>query len=164
MQKWLKNRIYAFIGLLLLGVPILSSTQTLSPAMEKVLSFEVRKPEFENTKTSFLFTGSKNVFIRYNPVSLLFGSMMYVYQGYFSKQFSSSCLYSPTCSNMSKHLIQDFGIVKGVFLSADRLSRCNRLAAAQIHPMHFDPLDGKVYETTDIYRFKAKTHKAHEHE
>jgi putative component of membrane protein insertase Oxa1/YidC/SpoIIIJ protein YidD len=90
--------------------------------------------------------------------------MMYVYQAYFSAQFSSSCLYSPGCSEMSRHLIQEFGIMKGIFLSADRLSRCNRLAAAQIHPLRINSHDGKVHETSDIYRFKAKSHKAHKHE
>ncbi len=88
---------------------------------------------------------------------------MYVYQGFISLQFSSGCLYIPSCSQYSSMLIREYGIIKGLFLSADRLSRCNQLAGAQIHPIRINKADGKVHESTDIYRFKCSKHCNHDH-
>ena len=161
MPRLLKDSLLIAIAFFLINTS--AKAQDVKADIGKLLSYEVQKPEFAPVKTRFMFTGSKNVIVRYNPVSLMFGSMMYIYQGYFSKQFSSSCLYNPSCSNMSKLLIHDFGIVKGVFLSADRLTRCNRLAAAQVHPMRINPSDGKVHETSDVYRFKHDKRHTHVH-
>ncbi len=38
-----------------------------------------------------------------------------------------SCRYSPTCSNYTKEAIVKYGILKGVFLGAGRILRCNPL-------------------------------------
>lgn len=83
-------------------------------------------------KVSFLFTKSHNVLVRYNPLSLSFGGMMYVYQKFISAQIGANCPYEISCSAFSKQCIQKFGLIKGVALSADRLMRCTRLASADL--------------------------------
>lgn len=83
-------------------------------------------------KVSFLFTKSHNVLVRYNPVSLSLGGMMYVYQKFISAQIGANCPYEISCSAFSKQCIQKFGLIKGVALSADRLMRCTRLASADL--------------------------------
>src|ERR1043165_6271178 len=66
-------------------------------------------------------------FAKYNPVSLLLKGTMFTYQHVISPQLSRSCPYEITCSNFSKLSIKEYGIVKGVFISADRILRCNRI-------------------------------------
>lgn len=83
-------------------------------------------------KVSFLFTKSHNVLVRYNPLSLSLGGMMYVYQKFISAQIGANCPYEISCSAFSKQCIQKFGLIKGVALSADRLMRCTRLASADL--------------------------------
>ena len=83
-------------------------------------------------KVSFLFTKSHNVLVRYNPISLSLGGMMYVYQKFLSAQIGANCPYEISCSSFSKQCIQKFGLIKGVALSADRLMRCTRLASADL--------------------------------
>ncbi len=83
-------------------------------------------------KISFLFTKNKNVLLRYNPISLSFGGMMYFYQKFLSPQIGASCPYEISCSAFSKQCIQRYGFIKGVALSADRLMRCTRLASADL--------------------------------
>ena len=56
-----------------------------------------------------------------------FGSLMYIYQKYLSVQVSSSCLYNPTCSVYSKMLFERYGVFKGIFITADRITRCDRM-------------------------------------
>ena len=104
---------------------------------------------------SFMEPGSDRFFSRFNPVRLSLGGMMYVYQRFVSPQLPSECLYHPSCSGFSKELIRDFGLVKGVATTADRLSRCNRVAAFDIHPMHIDEISGKAVEETGIYKRSA---------
>jgi len=108
-------------------------------------------PGYQQKTAAFMLTANDNVIVRYNPVSLAFGSAMYVYQNVFSRQFSANCLYSPSCSEFSKRLISEFGLIKGVFLSTDRISRCNRISAIDIHPAEFGH-DHKLHEEPLIYR------------
>lgn len=102
----------------------------------------------------FMRTRSSNLLVRYNPVSLLFGSLMYAYQGYVSPQLPSECLFVESCSHFSKNLIAEYGLFKGVFTTSDRLMRCNRVSALDVHPMMIDENSGKVIESVDIYKFR----------
>lgn len=107
--------------------------------------------EQEGSDVSFMEAGNERFFSRINPVRLSLGGMMYVYQRFISPQLPSECLYHPTCSGFSKELIREFGLVKGVAATADRLSRCNRVAAFDIHPMHIHEGSGKAVEDTGMY-------------
>lgn len=40
---------------------------------------------------------------------------------------TSSCRYSPTCSQYTKEAINKYGILRGVFLGAGRIIKCNPL-------------------------------------
>lgn len=77
-------------------------------------------------------------FAKYNPMSLFAISSMYIYQKVISPQLFRHCLYHRSCSNYSKGAIQEFGLIKGIFMSADRLLRCNTDAIKDIPPEDFD--------------------------
>ncbi len=100
----------------------------------------------------FMRSRSGNFFLRYNPVSLAFGGLMFTYQRFVSPQLPSECLYVHNCSDFSKDLFFEYGIVKGLFSTSDRLLRCNRLSALDIHPLFIDQNSGKVMEAIDIYK------------
>lgn len=82
---------------------------------------------------------NKSFIARYNPLSLSATSLMLFYQHIISPQFSRHCLYQRSCSNYGKAAIHEFGLVKGVFLSADRMLRCNFSAIGEIPADSFDP-------------------------
>lgn len=88
---------------------------------------------------------------KYNPISLFMASLMYSYQKIISPQISASCLYNPSCSAFSRQLISEYGLLKGSILTADRLMRCNRLAAYDIRKSQFSGHTHKIYEAVDIY-------------
>lgn len=100
----------------------------------------------------FMRSRSNNFFIRYNPVSLTFGGLMYVYQRFVSPQLPSECLYEHNCSDFSRELIYKYGLAKGVFTTSDRLMRCNRLSALDVHPLLVNEKTGKVKETIEVYK------------
>ncbi len=82
---------------------------------------------------------------------------MYLYQNVLSAQLGRQCLYSLSCSNFSKQAIKEFGMVKGVFLTADRLLRCNRISALDLNLMTLNP---KTRRFTD----EPRQYRLHEHE
>lgn len=78
-------------------------------------------------EVSYLFKG-KNAFVKYNPVSLVFGGLLFVYQKTISVQIGAACPYEISCSSFSRECIRKYGLIKGIPLTADRLTRCNRMA------------------------------------
>ena len=58
-----------------------------------------------------------------------------MYQYTLSAVFPSSCRFYPSCSNYSLEAMEKHGLIKGVWLSSKRISKC--------HPFHdggFDPV------------------------
>lgn len=103
-------------------------------------------------KVSFLLSRKKNPILRYNPVSLTFGGLMFVYQKFLSPQISADCPYNPSCSSFSKNSIVRYGFVKGIALSADRLMRCNNFAVKDLS--FLDLKDGRIDDNPAYYRLK----------
>ena len=89
---------------------------------------------------------------RYNPVSLVLKGALLGYQKLVSEQLARSCPYEITCSNFSKQAIGEFGIFKGVFISADRILRCNRIALLDISPLNVNPATGAIIDSPNMYR------------
>ena len=91
-----------------------------------------------------------NAFTRYNPLSLTFSGMLFFYQKVVSAQIAASCPYEISCSNFSKQCIGKYGLLKGVALSADRLMRCNKIAAYDIHPLLITD-DQRIHDPIEKY-------------
>jgi len=107
-------------------------------------------------KTTTKYIGichDRSVFARYNPLTLFFDGSMLVYQKAISEQFSAQCEYTPSCSDFSKKLIQRFGMLKGIFLSADRLMRCNGHALDENYPFRLNTSSGKIADATIYYQW-----------
>ncbi|MFW6249415.1 MAG: membrane protein insertion efficiency factor YidD [Bacteroidota bacterium] len=112
------------------------------------------KKHIHKPSVTFMRSRSDQWVIKYNPVRLLLGSLMFVYQGYISPQLPSECLYHISCSNFSQQLIIEYGLFKGIFSTSDRLMRCNRISALDVHPLQLNSENGKVMESTEIYKMK----------
>jgi putative component of membrane protein insertase Oxa1/YidC/SpoIIIJ protein YidD len=107
-----------------------------------------------NTDTSVkVQTRQLSPFQKYNPLFWFFDGSLTIYQKVLSPQISASCLYQQSCSRFSRAAISEFGIVKGIALTADRLSRCNRVAGSSINPFRITE-SGKVYDLPAMYRLK----------
>lgn len=89
---------------------------------------------------------------QYNPVSLALKGAMLGYQRLMSQQLARSCPYQITCSNFSKQAIERYGVVKGVFLSADRIMRCNRIGLLDVTALDINPADGTIIDSLGRYR------------
>jgi putative component of membrane protein insertase Oxa1/YidC/SpoIIIJ protein YidD len=85
-----------------------------------------------NQKRAYIFKNQPKTIKNCNPASLIYGGTLYVYQNYISQHFSANCLYDPSCSDFSKQIVKEFGLLKGGLLTFDRLNRCNRIAATDL--------------------------------
>jgi putative membrane protein insertion efficiency factor len=103
-------------------------------------------------KRDYIFNNEESALVKYNPVSMALGGLLYIYQNSISQQLSASCLFQPTCSDFSKHAIRDYGIFKGVFLSADRITRCNKIAGSDIHPLTINQKTKRSEDPISLYK------------
>lgn len=150
MQKSLSK--YGFLLLLLLsGLNSVSQTGLIS-------DFQIiEKNRIENLSPKkdirpFIYSEKTSPLVKYNPINLVFGGLLFLYQNTLSQQFSATCLYEPSCSEFSKQSIRKYGLLKGIFLSADRITRCNRIAATGIHPLRVE--NNKVADPIDFYQLR----------
>lgn len=56
-----------------------------------------------------------------------------LYQKFISSQDGPSCNFTPTCSHFGMACIQEYGMLRGILLTADRLIRCNGLQSTHYH-------------------------------
>jgi putative component of membrane protein insertase Oxa1/YidC/SpoIIIJ protein YidD len=93
-----------------------------------------------------------NVIAQYNPISLVLKGALLGYQKILSRQLARNCPYEISCSNFSKQSIREFGVLKGVFISADRILRCNRIAFEDVSPLNINPATGRIIDSPNMYR------------
>ena len=122
--------------------------------LQQLSKMEMAGIETKTAKVKWMHTKSNNAFAKYNPFTLAFSGLMYTYQRILSPQLSSSCIYTPSCSNFSKQLIHDYGLFKGLFLSADRIMRCNRVSANDISPLNIE--EHLHLAKDDVMNFKKR--------
>lgn len=72
------------------------------------------------------------------------------YKNHISKQILNDCIYDHSCSTFSKDVIENIGLIKGLLLTADRLTRCNRASLAEINSSRID-INGKAIDHWDHY-------------
>ncbi len=126
-----------------------SFSQIKSFDLQKLKSHKVDSLQFNERVVTFGVGDNK--FVNYT-----FGSMMFVYQKYLSSQIAASCLYGPTCSAYGKQLFSRYGLIKGLFTTADRIMRCDRISATDIRRIEINKHDHKVHETVEFYSFSVK--------
>jgi uncharacterized protein len=142
MQKLL-NKFY-FLGIIFLITNQLNA-QNKTVNLQYILASDVDSAQISPVKIP-----QKGI-QKYNPLFWFLNGSLTVYQKVISPQFSAICLYEQSCSRFSRASIQEYGLLKGVALTADRLSRCNRISATSINPFRITEA-GKVIDSPKMYK------------
>jgi putative membrane protein insertion efficiency factor len=58
-----------------------------------------------------------------------------LYQGTVSEVTPHSCRFQPTCSHYASEAIERYGFVRGSWLAAKRIARCNPLSKGGYDPV-----------------------------
>ena len=91
--------------------------------------------------------------VRFNPqetseLKLVATGLIRLYQKFISSQDGPTCSFSPSCSRFGMACIQEYGVLRGVLLTADRLIRCN---GSQSRHYHKDSVTGKYLDPVSDY-------------
>ena len=100
-----------------------------------------------------LTTPEKQEVVRFNPqetseLKLVATGLIRLYQKFISSQDGPSCNFLPSCSHFGMGCIQEYGFVRGVLLTADRLIRCN---GSRSNHYHRDSVTGKYIDPVSNY-------------
>ena len=91
--------------------------------------------------------------IRFNPkdtseLKIVATGLIRLYQKFISSQDGPTCNFRPTCSRFGMACIQEYGVARGILLTADRLLRCN---GSQSQHYHKDSVTGKYIDPVSDY-------------
>lgn len=127
--------------------------QTIDLSADFLLLESVMKQQIHpSEKRPYIFKNQPKTLINFNPISLVYGGSLYIYQNFISQHFSADCLYDPSCSEFSKIAVKEYGLLKGGLLTFDRLGRCNRISATDLN---FGRMNLKTHRFNDaINRYR----------
>src|ERR1035437_2029348 len=110
----------------------------LNSLEQKTNSFNVERSKQFSNKHGYNLSG--------NPFKFSGNSFLWVYQQVFSEQIMADCGLEPGCSSFAKQAIKERGLLLGVFLAADRLTRCNGAAQIESEPYLVNKKTGKLHD------------------
>jgi len=119
------------------------------------LNIQLMQNDKPKQKHSYIYHNETHFIRKINPVGLLLGGSLYIYQNIFSRHFSADCLYIPSCSGFSKIAIREEGILKGMLMTIDRVNRCNRIAAQDLRNYDPNPLTSRFDDPVSRYMKSA---------
>ena len=104
-------------------------------------------------KTNPMITPKASEVVRFNSqetseLKLVATGLIRLYQKFISSQDAPTCSFSPSCSRFGMACIQEYGVLRGVLLTADRLLRCN---GSQSNLYHRDSVTGKYIDPVSDY-------------
>lgn len=100
----------------------------------------------------YLFNKEDNTIVKYNPLCISIGGMLFIYDNTLAPIISSPCLFSPSCSVFFKESIFEYGLLKAFFISSDRIIRCSRLSSIDIN--RSNTFNNKAIDPISSYSLK----------
>lgn len=106
---------------------------------------QTTQTDFELLKNDFI---QKNSPARSGTEKNTLGSW---YRKCIHAQLGTQCFYESNCLDFAKGVFNDFGFIKGSFLSIDRISRCSAIALTDVLPSRLSK-NNLILETSHDYR------------
>lgn len=154
-------RAFILAVLVTCGLSIDAQSQFSKSQKAELKSVDFHQHIYEPRRPKFLKI-SNTAIINYNPITLTFSSALYIYQKVISPQLQSRCPYEISCSAFSFASIQEYGLLKGVALSADRLTRCTQFTTIDMLPSQMNERSGMLIDNPSKYSVKGD-HTGHDH-
>lgn len=100
-----------------------------------------------------------------SEIKLAFTGLIRLYQIFVSPQGPPSCNFTVTCSQFLSRAVRKYGFVHGIFMGADRLTRCTH-STRNLYTIDYKtgkaidyPID--TYYLNSKYRFKVNDRRDH---
>jgi uncharacterized protein len=141
-----------FLLLIFYSIAIATSAQTSMFRSDiEHINIQLSHSSRDSYKRPYIYTKDQSFIEKINPIGLLAGGSLYIYQNVLSKHISADCLFTPSCSEFSRQAIKEYGLLKGIILTADRLNRCNRIAAQDLRYYKTDPKTNRYPDPVSRY-------------
>jgi len=144
------NRSYFLIYFFSITISMSGQTNMFKADIEHI-NFQLSHSGTGKSVRPYIYQKEQSFIKKFNPFGLLIGGTLYVYQNVLSKHLSADCLYTPSCSEFSKQAIKEYGLLKGIIMTADRLNRCNRIAAQDLRHYETDPVTKRYPDPVSKY-------------
>jgi putative membrane protein insertion efficiency factor len=96
-----------------------------------------------------IITNTKSI-DNFNELSFSYSFVIKSYQRYISSQDRDQCMFQPSCSVFSEQAVRSEGLVKGILLTADRLTRCNGIVS--MYYENTNPETHKIIDPVENYK------------
>lgn len=87
----------------------------------------------------------------FNCEKVEFKGVLRFYHNHLSDQILNDCVYEYSCSEFSQGAFNAYGFFKGLMMTCDRLTRCNRTSLVETSPLQLTKF-GKIKEHWDDYK------------
>ena len=124
-------------------IAILSTPSSANEASDLIFIRQVNPIIKEKRQESFIVESQVSSELKFAATALI-----RLYQKFISSQDGPTCSFSPSCSQFGMGAIKEYGILRGVLLTADRLLRCN---GSQAQHYHKDPNSEKYVDPISDY-------------
>jgi putative component of membrane protein insertase Oxa1/YidC/SpoIIIJ protein YidD len=155
MMKQMQRMIFPIVLMVLSAISNAQSSHSVDIDLignKKLLSeTDLSYYKRPGNNTNVMQSRDQSMVAHFNPVYFAFKTAMLLYQNILSPQLSKSCPYEITCSNFAKQAIEKFGLIKGIFIGADRLLRCNRIALLDLNMLDIDKETGGIIDPLTNY-------------
>lgn len=84
-----------------------------------------------------------------NPLKIVLNAGITVHQKIFSPAQGEVCNFTPSCSRFTRKAINEYGIIWGSLMSADRLIRCNPWAIEHLNTYYCGIQDGRIHDPVE---------------
>jgi putative membrane protein insertion efficiency factor len=150
MQRSVNNGLFILV-LSLFSISCFAQRYEVKPDIG-IIHTQLSQAPPDPYKRPYIYRDEPSLIKKFNPVGLLFGGSLYVYQNILSKHLSADCLFTPGCSEFSKQAIKETGLLQGTLLTIDRVNRCNRIAATDLKIYTVDPLTKRYSDPVSRHR------------
>ncbi|MCH4897008.1 membrane protein insertion efficiency factor YidD [Marinilabiliaceae bacterium JC040] len=103
-------------------------------------------------KGKYLFNNEDNIIVKYNPLCISIGGMLFIYDNTLAPIISSPCLFSPSCALFFRKSLCEYGFIKALFISTDRIIKCSRLSSIDIKRSNM--FHNKAIDPISLYSLK----------
>jgi len=100
-------------------------------------------------------TKSRQMVNKQNADANILIRMIKFYQLFISTQDMPVCNFTPSCSQFGIASLREFGVIRGILLTSDRLQRCNGFSAPYYQ---IDYKTGKYIDPVETYSYLLSKH------
>ena len=136
-------------------VPQTLQAQSYRQDLQNILS---NRPAIEQNGLDTLSTMGIQ---RVSEAKTLLKGALHLYQVTLSETDMHLCNFAPSCSRFAAASVEQYGIVKGSLLAADRLERCHGMPGSAQH-YAYDPATGRYVDPVGRYSDKQLSGKLFE--